>query len=115
MARLLPRRGKSGRRLDYYGKHHASSSKMSAAWWQSHQRESASKTNFYIRQMLVNQKVPLRCTCIVQHCDQASNLSEVGFSFLCRDSAKFEQVQLCTRCSIGSCMVFLIEIGSSNR
>ena len=49
---LLPRRGRSGRRLDFYGKHHATSSKMSAAWWQPYQVESASKTNFYIPQIL---------------------------------------------------------------
>ena len=112
---LLPRRGRSGRRLDFYGKHHASSSKMSAAWWLPNQVESASKTNFYIRPKPVNHKVPLRGSCNIQLMDQAANLSEVvGFTFLCRDSAKFEQVQLCARCSIG-CMVFLIEIGSSNR
>ena len=74
---LLPRRGRSGRRLDFYGKHHASSSKMSAAWWQPYQVESASKTNFYIPQNLVNHKVPLRGTCNVQLMDQAANLSEV--------------------------------------
>ena len=112
---LLPRRGRSGRRLDFYGKHHASSSEMSAAWWLPNQVESAPKTNFYIRKKPVNHKVPLRGTYNVQLMDQAANLYEVvGLTFLCRDSAKFEQVQLCTRCSIG-CMVFLIEIGSSNR
>ena len=80
---LLPRRGRSGRRLDFYGKHHASSSKMSAAWWQPYQVESASKTNFYIRQNLVNHKVPLRGTCNVQLMDQAANLSEVlAWSFI---------------------------------
>ena len=74
---LLPRRGRSGRRLDFYGKHHASSSKMSAAWWLPNQVESASKTNFYIRPKPVNHKVPLRGTCNVQFMDQAANLSEV--------------------------------------
>ena len=74
---LLPRRGRSGRRLDFYRKRHASSSKMSAAWWQPYQVESASKTNFYIRQNLVNHKVPLRGTCNFLLMDQAANLSEV--------------------------------------
>ena len=74
---LLPRRGRSGRRLDFYGKHHASSSKMSAAWWLPNQVESASKTNFYIRPKPVNHKVPLRGTCNIQLMDQAANLSEV--------------------------------------
>ena len=74
---LLPRRGRSGRRLDFYGKHHASSSEMSAAWWLPYQVESASKTNFYIRKKPVNHKVPLRGTCYVQLKDQAANLSEV--------------------------------------
>ena len=80
---LLPCRGRSGRRLDFYGKHHASSSKMSAAWWQPYQVESASKTNFHIRQNLVNHKVPLRGTCNVLLMDQAANLSEVlAWSFI---------------------------------
>ena len=80
---LLPRRGRSGRRLDFYGKHHASSSKMSAAWWQPYQVESASKTNFYIPQNLVNHKVPLRGTCNVLLMDQAANLFEVfAWSFI---------------------------------
>ena len=74
---LLPRRGRSGRRLDFYGKHHASSSEMSAAWWLPYQVESASKTNFYIRKKPVNHKVPLRGTYNVQLMDQAANLYEV--------------------------------------
>ena len=83
MGLALPRRGRSGRRLDFYRKHHASSSKMSAAWWQPYQVESASKTNFYIPQNLVNHKVPLRGTCNVQLMDQAANLSEVlAWSFI---------------------------------
>ena len=56
---------------------------MSAAWWQPYQVESASKTNFYIPQNLVNHKVPLRGTCNVQLMDQAANLSEVlAWSFI---------------------------------
>jgi hypothetical protein len=56
---------------------------MSAAWWQPYQVESASKTNFYIRQNPVNHKVPLRGTCNVQLMDQAANLSEVlAWSFI---------------------------------
>jgi hypothetical protein len=74
---LLPRRGRSGRRLDFYGKHHASSLKKSAAWWLPNQVESALKTNFHIHQKPVNQKVPLRGICIVKLKDQATNLSEV--------------------------------------
>ena len=56
---LLPRRGRSGRRLDFNGKHHASSSKMSAAWWQLYQEESASKTNFLACQKPANHKITL--------------------------------------------------------
>ena len=50
---------------------------MSAAWWQAYQVERASKTNFHIRQMPVNLKVPLRGTCTIPPYDQAANLSEV--------------------------------------
>ena len=114
-AYFFPRRGMTGRRPDFIWKHHASSSKMGAAWCMRHEAWCASKTNFQIGQLAVGHEVPLRGTFLIQPNDQAANLSEVGFAFLCHDSAKPEQVQLCSCCSIGSCMVLFLEIGSTNR
>ena len=94
---LLPRRGRSGRRLDFYGKHHASSSEMSAAWWLPYQVESASKTNFYIRKKPVNHKVPLRGTYNVQLKDQAANLSEVlAWSFSLKSVLRTANIFRCS-------------------
>ena len=74
---IFPRRGRAGRRPDVIRKHHASPSKMGAAWCMWQEGCSASKTNFCNRQFLVNHEVPLRGTYPVQLKDQAANLFEV--------------------------------------